>query len=328
VRRAEWLGCLARKALAQGVAAVGVAEGEGKDGDGALRVLTRLGVARPGQGALEKGVALLAEAAEVDAGSMGRAVAALAKGPCGEPPACGECGAKELCRAANRGPTIKEMPEDQRPRERLMQNGPAALTDAELLGIIIRDGSARESAVDLGRRLLARFGGLRGLAERRVVELCAAEGIGPAKASQVMAALALARRLGEETLKKGVALNGSRLVFEHFFPRLRGEKHERFIAVLLDTKNRVIRDVEVSMGGLANSLALPRDVFRYAVTEPASAVIFVHNHPSGDPTPSQDDLALTKRLSEAGDILGIRVLDHVIVGEEGFVSLADRGRMR
>jgi len=327
VKRGEWAERLARALLAQ-AKSDGVAEA-GPNGDaGALRTLVRLGAARQGEGALERGVAALAEAAGVKADAMGRAVAALAARLCGETPACGECGVKDLCRAATRGPMIKEMPEDQRPRERLMQSGPGALTDAELLGIIIRDGSARESAVDLGRRLLAQFGGLRGLAERRVTELCAAEGIGPAKASQVMAALALARRLGADSLKKGVALNGSRVVFEHFFPRLRGEKHERFIVVLLDTKNRVIRDVEVAMGGLASSPALPRDVFRYAVTEPASAVIFVHNHPSGDPKPSQDDLALTRRLSEAGDVLGIRVLDHVIVAEEGYVSLADMGRMR
>ena len=225
-------------------------------------------------------------------------------------------------------PSIKQLPEDQRPRERLIQHGPDALTDAELLGIIIRDGTPRETAVDLGQRLLSRFGGVRGLAGRRVAELCGVDGIGPAKASQTLAALALARRLGAETLKKGMPLQGSRQVFDYFYPRLRAEKQERFLCVLLDAKNRVLRDVEISSGGLTGSAVPPRDVLRHAVSESASAMIFVHNHPSGDPTPSADDLALTRRLTQAGELVGVRVLDHVIIGEEGYISLADQGKMR
>lgn len=224
-------------------------------------------------------------------------------------------------------PTIKDMPEDQRPRERLAQFGPDALADAELLAIIIRDGTRKESAIQLAQRLLTTFGGVRGMADRTVTELCEADGIGPAKSCQMLAALALSRRLAEERLSKGVAFESSHQVHRHFFPRLRGERQERFLCLLLDSKNRILREVTISTGGLTGSSVNPRDVFRHAVTESASAVIFVHNHPSGDPTPSQNDLSLTGRLKEAGQLLGIRVLDHIIIGEEGYVSLADEGRM-
>ena len=228
---------------------------------------------------------------------------------------------------SNRRPTIKDLPEDQRPRERLAQFGPDALTDAELLAIIIRDGTRKESAIQLAQRLLTSFGGVRGMANRAVTELCEADGIGPAKACQMLAALALSRRLAEERLSKGVAFSKSHQVFRHFYSRLRGERQERFLCLLLDAKNRILREVTISTGGLTGSSVNPRDVFRHAITESASAVVFVHNHPSGDPTPSDSDIALTRRLKQAGELLGIRVLDHVIIGEEGFVSLADEGRM-
>lgn len=227
----------------------------------------------------------------------------------------------------DRGPTIKELPEDQRPRERLERSGPDALSEAELLAIVIRSGTRHESALSLAQRLLARFGGVRGIADRSVAQLCEAQGIGPAKACQILAALAMARRLGGDTLKKGESFTGSGQVYEHFFPRLRGEKQERFICVLLDAKNRILREVTVSSGGLTSSAVNPRDVFRHAVTESASAIILVHNHPSGDPTPSAADMELTRRLKKAGDLMAIRVLDHVVVAEEGYVSLADEGRM-
>lgn len=223
--------------------------------------------------------------------------------------------------------TLKQLPPDERPRERLLAKGPAVLTDAELLAIIIRDGTRKESALDLARRLILASGNLRALSERTIAELCELPGIGPARAAQIKAALALAGRLDGAALKRGESFTGSSSVYEHFHPRLRYEKQEFFLAVLLDTKNRVQREVEISKGGLSAAMVNPRDVLKEALREAASAMIVVHNHPSGDPSPSRDDLDLTRRLKEACEITGIRFLDHVIIGDGRYVSLADEGRL-
>ncbi len=229
--------------------------------------------------------------------------------------------------AGRRRLTIKELPPDERPRERLIQKGSDALTDAELLAIIIRDGTPSESALDLARRLLAKFGTLRDLRERSAAELCEMNGIGPARAAQVLAALTLADRIGEKTLARGEGFTNSRMVFEHFYSSLRYRKKECFLCVLLDVKNRVLREVEISTGGLSAAMVQPRDIMRHAVADSAAAVILVHNHPSGDPTPSADDVTVTRRIRKACDLMNIRLLDHIIVGEEGYTSLADEGKM-
>lgn len=223
--------------------------------------------------------------------------------------------------------TLKELPPEERPRERLLTRGRDALTDAELLAIIIRDGTRRESALDLARRLLKMYGPLRNLRERGPAELCRVKGIGPARAAQIIAALTLADRIGERKLQKGQGFTNSRAVFEHFYPRLRYLKQEHFLCVLLDTKNRVLREVEISSGGLNAAIFQPRDVLRQAVVESAAGIILIHNHPSGDPKPSADDLHVTRRTKKACDVAGIRLLDHLVVGEEGYVSLADTGQL-
>jgi len=223
--------------------------------------------------------------------------------------------------------TLKELPPSERPRERLLAKGPDALTDAELLAIIIRDGTRSESALDLGRRLLKMFGSLRDMRSKSVAELCTVKGIGMARAAQVLAALTLAHRIGENTLTKGQPFTGSQAVFSHFYPKLRYQKQECFLCVLLDTKNRVLREVKVSTGGLNAASVQPRDLMRAAVADAANAMILVHNHPSGDPRPSTDDIHVTARIKEACDLMGIRLLDHVIIAEEGYVSLADTGDM-
>lgn len=228
---------------------------------------------------------------------------------------------------ADRPPTIKELPEDDRPRERLLRKGPQALTDAELLAILLRVGRGGESALTLAQRVLTRFGGLEGLAKHPPQDLCELSGIGPAKAAQIGAAVALARRMVTEAFELGAKFRGAAQVYEHFRHRLRDERQEVFLAMLLDTKNRLISEREISRGGLDASPVHPRDVFGHTVRENASAVIFVHNHPSGDPTPSPDDLRLTRRLTEAGKLLGVRVLDHLIIGRDRYVSLADEGKM-
>jgi len=229
--------------------------------------------------------------------------------------------------ASERRLTLKELPPDERPRERLLQRGAGALTDAELLAIIIRDGTRKESALDLARRLLKEFGGLRELRSKSPAELATLKGIGPARAAQVLAALALADRIGERPLTKGEGFTNSRMVFDHFYDRLRYEKQEKFLCVLLDVKNRVLREVDISTGGLSAAMIQPRDILTAALAESASAIILVHNHPSGDPKPSPDDIEATRRIKKACDLMQLRLLDHVVIGEEGYRSLADDGHI-
>ena len=223
--------------------------------------------------------------------------------------------------------TIKELPPDERPRERLLAKGPDALTDAELLAIIIRDGTRRESAIDLARRLLHQFGSLRQLRSCTLKEMRTVKGIGPARAAQILAALALSGRINDSSLRRGAAFTQSRDVFDLFHPRLRHEKQELFLCLLLDTRNRVQREVETSRGGLSAAMVNPRDILSQAIADKAAGIILVHNHPSGDPSPSADDVNMTRRLKEACQLTGIRLLDHVVIGEEGYVSLADTGKM-
>lgn len=225
---------------------------------------------------------------------------------------------------------IKQWPEEDRPREKLIERGPEVLTDAELLAIILRtgDSSTGKSAMDIGRELCASFNGdLRKIADATVTELCAIKGTGPAKAATVKAALALARRLGDERLRASDRFTTPEQVFRHYRSKLEDLKKERFLVLLLDGKNRVIREVEISVGSLNQSLVHPREVFNPAVRESAAAIILVHNHPTGDPTPSREDIEITRRLKEAGELMGIRILDHVIIGINQFVSLVDKGLM-
>lgn len=221
--------------------------------------------------------------------------------------------------------SIKLWPQNDRPREKLLSQGPAVLSDAELLAILLRTGVRGASAVDHGRALMEQFGTLRQLAAAGVGELCKVKGLGPVKAAQILAALEIAKRYGEDEFKPGEPLRGSGDVYAHFRERLASEKREHFYAVLLDNKHRKIRDIAVSQGSLTASIVHPRDVFAPVVREAAAAVIFVHNHPSGDPTPSKEDIEITRRLREVGEIMGVRVLDHIVVGRGRYVSFVDDG---
>jgi DNA repair protein RadC len=176
--------------------------------------------------------------------------------------------------------------------------------------------------------LLERLDGLQGLSNRGVQELCAVPGIGPAKAAQLKAATELGKRTMAVPLSTGSRVASSSDLFRHYYPRLRDLRYELFLLVLLDAKHAIIRDATVSKGSLTLSIVHPRDVFNLAVRESAAAVIFVHNHPSGDPQPSPEDRALTCRLVQAGEVLGIPVLDHVIIGDGRYLSFADRGWLR
>jgi len=225
--------------------------------------------------------------------------------------------------ASNR---IKDWPRGDRPREKLLEHGASALSPAELFAVVLRTGSEGESVLDHARALMARYGDdLRALARAGIAELCELRGIGPAKAAQIAAVIELAKRFGEIEFRPGAAFRGSGDVYAHFRERLASEQRERFYAVLLDNKHRKIKDIAVSEGSLTASIVHPRDVFLPVVRESAAAVIFVHNHPSGDPTPSKEDIEITRRLREVGDIMGVRVLDHVVIGKGRYVSFVDDG---
>lgn len=222
---------------------------------------------------------------------------------------------------------IAYWPKTERPRERLLAKGSDVLSDAHLLAILLRTGRRDSSAVQVAIELLDRVGGLGGLAACGIEELCAIPGVGPAKAAQLKAALALGRRSLAVPMSTGTRISSSGDLFKHFHPALRDVKHELFKVVLLDAKNIVIKEATVSEGSLTLSIVHPREAFALAVRESAAAVIFLHNHPSGDPTPSPEDRRLTDRLVTAGNLLGIRVLDHVILGDGRYVSFADEGWM-
>ena len=211
------------------------------------------------------------------------------------------------------------------PRERLRFEGVERLTPAELIALVLRTGDRRCDAVALARALLAREGGLGGLAERGLRELEGLPGLGPAKAASLQAAFELGRRLAATPLARGVAIRSPADVQRHFQPRLREHMRESFHALLLDGRHRLISIDDVSVGTLTASLVHPREVFRGAIRSAAAALLIVHNHPSGDPSPSPEDRAVTERLVAAGRLLGIRVVDHVSVAEQGCFSFREAG---
>lgn len=221
--------------------------------------------------------------------------------------------------------SIKAWPTADRPREKLLAHGPGALSDAELLAVLLRTGDRSNSAIDHGRALMQTFGSLHDLGRAGLGDLRRIRGIGPVKAAQIVAAFEIARRYGEREFKPGSVFRSGADIYEHFRGRLAAAEREHFYAVLLDNKHRKIKDVAVSQGSLTASIVHPRDVFAAVVREAAAAVIFVHNHPSGDPTPSKEDLEVTRRLRQIGEVMGVRVLDHVVVGKGCYVSFVEHG---
>jgi DNA repair protein RadC len=211
------------------------------------------------------------------------------------------------------------------PRERLARVGLAALSDAELVSLLLRTGSPRADALGAARALLAAAGGLRPLAACTARELEGHHGVGPAKAASLLAAVEIGRRVATRRLEPGDGIRGPADVFRHFHARLRDASAERFLALLLDGRHRVIGESEISRGTLTASLVHPREVFRPALRAGAAALVVVHNHPSGDPTPSLEDRRVTERLARAGELLGVPLLDHVVVAEHGFRSLSEEG---
>ena len=218
--------------------------------------------------------------------------------------------------------TIHDLPISERPRERLQKLGAEALSAQEILALILGRGIAGESVMVTAQKLLSRFGHLKGIAGASIEELSQIKGIGIAKASQIKAAFELANRLEvySETGKKPLVKTPED-VAGLVASRLKGKKREHFLVILLDTRNQLIKVSEISVGSLDTSIVHPREVFKEAITASAASVIFVHNHPSGDPQASEDDIELTKRLSTAGEIIGIDVLDHIIIGGKNYLSL-------
>ncbi len=224
---------------------------------------------------------------------------------------------------------IREMPQDERPREKLAAHGASSLTDPELIAILLRTGVQGKNVLEVARHLLQEFGSLGGLSRCTVDELARIRGVGFAKAVQLVAAFGLGQRLARETLSKQ-KIDSPELVNELVGAEMRRLHKESLRVILLDTRYHLIRVEEVSIGSVNESIAHPRDVFRPAVIASAYAVIVVHNHPSGDSSPSQTDHSLTRRLAEAAELLQIKLLDHIIIGaptqdRAGYFSFKEAG---
>ena len=220
--------------------------------------------------------------------------------------------------------TIKELPADERPREKLAANGPATMSNAELLAILLRTGTKQDSALRLAERLLVSHGGISGLGGLSPKELSKLKGIGTAKAVAIAAAVELGKRMNMPGGAERLVIRSPQDVADLMMPRLRYENKEKFVVVLLSTKNHVLASPTVSVGTLNASVVHPRELFREAINYNAAAVILVHNHPSGDPSPSREDIALTGKMIEAGRLLDISVIDHVIIGDGKYVSLKEK----
>jgi DNA repair protein RadC len=218
-----------------------------------------------------------------------------------------------------------DMPQDDRPRERLMQVGATAVSSAELLAIILRVGSRNESVVQLASRLLAHFGGLPGLARASITELQAVKGVGPAKAIEIKAALELGRRLLAAAPEERAQITSPADAANLLMSEMMFLEQENLRLILMDTRSRVLSSPTIYVGSLNTSVIRIGELFRAAIKENAAAFIVAHNHPSGDPSPSPEDVNVTRQLVQAGKLLDIPLLDHIIIGRQRFVSLKERG---
>ena len=220
---------------------------------------------------------------------------------------------------------IKDFPEEERPRERFMLNGAESLTNQELIAILIQTGSKDESALDVANRLLRHFNGLRILKDSTLDELKAIKGIGTAKGLQLLAALELGRRVSKLAFKERYAIRSPEDAAKYLMDEMRFLSQEHFICMYLNTKNIVMHKQTIFIGSLNASIVHPREVYKEAIKRSAASIICLHNHPSGDPSPSREDVEVTRRLAESGKIIGIDLLDHIIIGENKFVSLKEKG---
>ena len=225
---------------------------------------------------------------------------------------------------------VRDLPPEERPREKLLAYGPSGLSNAELLAILLRSGTRKKSVLRIAEEILARIKeqGLVGMVHISVAALAKIDGVGKVKAATLQAAIELARRLAVQQSAKIQMITGPEDVARYAMPHYRFEQKEHFAVLLLNTKNHVISMPEVSVGSLSASVVHPREVFRAAIDHAAAAMILLHNHPSGDPTPSREDIAVTERLVKAGKIMDIPVLDHVVLGRDRFISLKEKGLLQ
>lgn len=220
---------------------------------------------------------------------------------------------------------IRDLPQEDRPRERLLSDGPDSLSNQELMAILLRTGTKDESVIQLSNRLLRHFDGLRLLKDASVEEITQIKGIGQAKAIQIMASLELGRRVGRLQFEDRYVIRSPEDAANYMMEEMRFLTQEHFVCLYLNTKNQVMHRQTVFIGSLNASIVHPREVFREAFRRSAASIIALHNHPSGDPGPSREDIDVTKRLVECGKIIGIELLDHIIIGEHKFVSLKEKG---
>lgn len=228
----------------------------------------------------------------------------------------------------DKGYTIKDLPESERPREKLSAHGVSSLSNAELLAVIIRTGTGDESAIEVSRRLLGMDKrGIGHLADASIKDLIKVKGIGECKASQIIAAIELGKRIKRVGYYDKIRVTSPDVIADIVMEDMRFLQKEHFNIVVLDTKNQIISIDNISIGTLNASIVHPRDVFKAAIKNNGNSVILVHNHPSGDTTPSHEDINITKRLVEGGNIIGIKVLDHLIIGNGDYLSLKEKNLM-
>lgn len=222
---------------------------------------------------------------------------------------------------------IREIPVDERPRERMMQYGASSLSNAELLAILLRTGTASQSAVHIAERVLSQTAGLKGLTDSTIETLVQVKGVGPAKAVQILAGVELGRRISRLIPDERLSVRSPQDAAEFMMDELQHLTQEHFVCLFLNTKNEVIGKETIFVGSLNASIVHPREIFRKAIQRASAAIICLHNHPSGDPTPSAEDRHVTSRLKEAGRIVGIEVLDHIIIGEQRFYSMKEHDQL-
>jgi DNA repair protein RadC len=221
--------------------------------------------------------------------------------------------------------TLKEIPAEDRPRERMLRQGAHVLSHAELLAILIRTGSAAESAIELAQRILGASGDIRNLVNMKVEQLTQIKGIGPAKAIQIFAGIELGRRISTSSPMHVVTIHSPEDAANVVMEDLRYLQTEHFVVLYLNVKNVVIAKETISIGSLNASIVHPREVFKAAIQRSSASIVCFHNHPSGDPTPSPEDIQMTKRLTEVGTMIGIPLLDHIIIAGPKFTSLKEHG---
>jgi DNA repair protein RadC len=220
---------------------------------------------------------------------------------------------------------IRDFPKDERPRERLIKDGPNSLSNQELLAIVLRTGTKNESVLQISNQLLSKFDGLRLLMNASIEEISNIKGIGEAKAAQLIASFELGKRINRLQYDGRFNIKGPEDCAKFMMDEMRFLEQEHFICLYLNTKNQIIARETIFKGSLNASIVHPREVFKEALRRSACSIICLHNHPSGDPTPSREDIEVTKRLVECGKIIGIEILDHIIIGEHKYVSLKEKG---